>query len=892
MQPDNAIITLPTGTIGDMAFSPDGKTIYVARAGTVTAYNVADGSKIRDWAIGSQLGGMDVSSDGKFLIATELKPGPGTGSGAGYKAEAYVYRLDLTTGGSVKYTAVTTGNEFWFHDVSFMSNDTALLIRPQYGSPAILDFAKGEFKSAKDDEYSIDGGFLSSTPDKSHVIIMPSDSYDAPVFNYEPGKGITGANVDPKDGVSGYNGGVQAISVKGDMIAQGAGLTVYDGDLKVIAKLGDRYPTLPAISGLAFSPAGDKLYVLSSLARQLVVFDTKSWTVIEGYSVGGPVSESSNFGDSLLVSADGKTVAIAGDVSVRMLDLTRAVVDRGTDGKDSLVGDSDANWLLGFDGDDLIDGKGGDDILFGGRGNDTFHIESNGDLIGEQAGEGTDRAIVSISGYALPGEVEILELAGPAVWGSGNDGANSLIGNAHDNNLNGLAGDDRLEGHDGDDHLIGGTGNDTLIGGKGYDTYYVDSPGDVIVELAGEGVDTVSTAISYTLGDHLENLTLQWGTESLSGTGNALENTLEGNAGDNKLFGRGGDDTLRGGDGADTLDGGAGSDRIDGGGGDDIAFYDGKRSDYLVIASGGGFRINDTRGGGGDSDFVINVEAFRFASGELSATQLRDTADGVASDWRMFASDGFAGKIDAGGTVIGTTGKQDVAVLDTRGRVTFDSSFNRGGDVIRLSGAASEWTVERDGSNAVLERGGTSVAIPLGVASTAIVFSDGARNLAIDVATQTARIGDQALTGEIAPLRAAADAPAPNVSGDPAASARLFLEASGDVTVSGAFTVIGTTEAEKVTVLAGKVTLDSSFNLGGDTIVLDAAIKDFTAVRSGSNAVLHSGAIDLSAPAGLKGMQLAFDDGERTLRINESIGAIVIGDQALTLTPAPLAVIA
>jgi Ca2+-binding RTX toxin-like protein len=43
----------------------------------------------------------------------------------------------------------------------------------------------------------------------------------------------------------------------------------------------------------------------------------------------------------------------------------------------------------------------------------------------------------------------------------------------------------------GDDALNGGVGADTMAGGAGNDTYFVDNPGDVVLEIPGAGVDTV-----------------------------------------------------------------------------------------------------------------------------------------------------------------------------------------------------------------------------------------------------------------------------------------------------------------------------------------------------------------------------------------------------------------
>jgi Ca2+-binding RTX toxin-like protein len=107
-----------------------------------------------------------------------------------------------------------------------------------------------------------------------------------------------------------------------------------------------------------------------------------------------------------------------------------------------------------------------------------------------------------------------------------------------------------ITGNAGNNTLDGGAGNDTLIGGAGDDTYVVDSTLDVIVEALAAGTDTVNSAVNYTLGANVENLTLI-GT-ALVGTGSAVANVITGNAGNNTLDGGAGNDTLIGGAGNDT----------------------------------------------------------------------------------------------------------------------------------------------------------------------------------------------------------------------------------------------------------------------------------------------------------------------------------------------------
>ncbi len=127
--------------------------------------------------------------------------------------------------------------------------------------------------------------------------------------------------------------------------------------------------------------------------------------------------------------------------------------------------------------------------------------------------------------------------------------------------LRGDGGDDTLIGGLRDDTLNGGWGDDSMLGGAGDDLYVVDARGDVVVENAGEGIDTVRSSISTALGDNVENLVLT-GSKWRWGDGNDLDNTITGNFNRNVLSGKDGDDTLNGRGGADTLWGGAGDDRF------------------------------------------------------------------------------------------------------------------------------------------------------------------------------------------------------------------------------------------------------------------------------------------------------------------------------------------
>ena len=274
---------------------------------------------------------------------------------------------------------------------------------------------------------------------------------------------------------------------------------------------------------------------------------------------------------------------------------------QGTDGDDA--------YLVGTDGDDVIDGKAGDDNIRGEWGNDT--------LIG----------------------------------GLGND---TVAGGWGDDVITGGEGNDILSGNYGEDVLTGGLGNDELHGGHHNDTYlfsagdgqdvvddysyssdessvglkdkinFVDiDSSDVHVKqvnndlvitfknstdqvtvrnqfMQGTSWDTKDTTFYsrveiFTFADGIERTIDDLFQQSLKGTdaddvingfdtadtinAGLGDDTVDGKSGSDIIHGNGGNDTLKGGagddqlfgdEGNDTLEGGAGKDMLDGGAGDDI----------------------------------------------------------------------------------------------------------------------------------------------------------------------------------------------------------------------------------------------------------------------------------------------------------------------------------
>lgn len=248
---------------------------------------------------------------------------------------------------------------------------------------------------------------------------------------------------------------------------------------------------------------------------------------------GDDVYTVDNAGDTVIEGAGegidrvNSSVSFALGAHIENLTLTGTSAINGT-------GNELANSLTGNSGANRLDGGAGVDTLAGGSGNDTYVVDNTADVVNESASAGTD-TVESSATFTLGTSVEHLTLTGTtAVNGTGNTAANTLRGNAAANVLDGKG------------------GTDTMIGGAGDDTYIVDVSTDVTTENAGEGTDTVHSAVTRTLGNHLENLTLT-GTAAINGTGNTLDNLLVGNSANNTLAGLAGNDIYVGGLGNDTL---------------------------------------------------------------------------------------------------------------------------------------------------------------------------------------------------------------------------------------------------------------------------------------------------------------------------------------------------
>ena len=225
------------------------------------------------------------------------------------------------------------------------------------------------------------------------------------------------------------------------------------------------------------------------------------------------------------------------------------------------------------------------------------------------------------------------------------DETGQIIGDDSDNVLIGTAAGDHMIGHAGNDAFLARGGVDTMEGGLGDDRYYVDSADDQVIELAGEGNDTVHSIASITLSANVENVVLRL-ERAIDAEGNDLANRMTGNSGDNVLSGLGGNDIIRGEGGNDKLLGGVGRDYL----------YGGEGKDALEGGAGSDRFIFDTRlDGGANVDTIL----------DFSAAQ----GDRVLLSHDIFSAIGDEGRLAKTSFYMGS------AARDADDRIVYDSAI-------------------------------------------------------------------------------------------------------------------------------------------------------------------------------------------------------------------------
>lgn len=489
-----------------------------------------------------------------------------------------------------------------------------------------------------------------------------------------------------------------------------------------------------------------------------------------------------------------------------------------------VIGSDEEDTLTGSDVLDILNGLAGADTMTGLGGDDIYYVDNAGDQTVEEAGQGTELVISSVS-LTLADNVENLTLSEQAATGSasqapaqaraagrmsadaepstingyGNSLDNIIQGNSSANTLAGEQGNDTLVGGGGNDRLIGGSGADTLTGGAGRDTFAgtaADLNGDTITDFTnGDRIvisDATLSSFSYSLDGSLLNF--PGGQMTL---GNGVVGPL-----------------------------------------------------VVSAAPEGGVQL-------------------MLAPPVRANLTLTESGQDLA----------IAGNV----AIFGTSAGGEIITL-VHGDITLDASFNLGGDTVVLPGIAASYSAMLSGSFVIITSDTLTVAIPVGIAGIDLQFADSTRSLRFDPGAGVVLLGDQAIAATESTVSESGPPRIDLVGDGPDSLARLVLATAGqDVEIGGNVHVIGSTApGETVTIYGGNIQLDASFNTGGDTIVLNGAASAFTATLSGSFVTLVSVDTSVSIPIGVAGLTVQFTDSEQLLRFDLATSQVMLGDTVVS----------
>jgi Ca2+-binding RTX toxin-like protein len=571
---------------------------------------------------------------------------------------------------------------------------------------------------------------------------------------------------------------------------------------------------------------------------------------------------------------------------------------------------SDANTIVGNDGDNIISVSSGVDVVAGGNGSDRLIIDYSaataaitGTMVGVtdggthavtfsavenltiSTGSGNDTITVGDGSNVLAtgaGDDTITAGNGPNVidGGGNNDtitagsGANTILGRSGNDTIVAGDGGNTIDGGDGNDGITTGAGNDIVNAGLGNDTIITGGGADVIT--VNGGVDTVDS------GSENDRLIVDYSSSTTAVTGGVTGGTLiggydgafaDGAATSSVVFqgtesftvtAGSGNDIIATGDGNDVLDGGAGSDQLNSGGG----------TDTLLIGLG-----NDALDGGAGTDTVI-------FSGARANYQVTDLGGGVfqSTDLRAGSPDGTDTLVNIEGFVF-TDGTFDmvtvliVAPTTTVATLAFsadtgisNSDFITSTAAQNISGTLSANLANGESVEVSLDNGTTWTTATAAVGTD--TFSLAGQTLTASNVLE-ARVTNSTASGIATTQAYVLDTIAPNEPSTPVLTSASDSGAQGDgITNVTMLTVTGTAEAgstvklydtDGTTVLGTSVTAGdgtysiTSSTLSGGNHTLSVSATD----TAGSVSPISSGTtvtIDTTAPAAPT-LTLAHDTG-------------------------------
>lgn len=394
----------------------------------------------------------------------------------------------------------------------------------------------------------------------------------------------------------------------------------------------------------------------------------------------------------------------------------------GGSGADRIGGNDAANRLSGGGGNDMLDGGAGNDLLAGDAGDDVMTGGAGADVFvfTEGGPTGADRITdfdVAVDRFDLGGS----PTGSRGFIGAAVSGADTVLAHA--------SGTVRVEGVSGltltqwNARVDGFTPTVTPTPAPATPqfTLLVPSAGAAVVSGTGTVFGVIGTTQDVTVVNAPGRIAFEG---SFNTGGDRIR--LSGDAGGYTVRRNGA--TVEIGDGDTVIAVPVGL------GGADIVFGDGVRSLAANLQTG---------------QVTLGGQVLTAAAVAIGAAAGAAVATGAASPGAttlLLVNAGASVTAHGTATVFGTISGTETVTVAPGARLTFEGSFNAGGDTIVLPGAGTDWTVARSGAAALLAGSdGASITVPAGLAGATLRFSDGARTLVIDPVAGVLKLGEQTL---------------------------------------------------------------------------------------------------------------------------------------------------
>jgi trimeric autotransporter adhesin len=553
-----------TGNSGNDQMSANtGADTLVAGSGTDTLVSSATGTAI-DSLVGGTGNDLFVVNYSSDIVTVGATHGVDTiDSSVSYSAAANVANLALTGTANISAIGNSLSNVLTANsgsDTLTAGTGIATLIggagNDLFAVNSASDIVQNSSAAASD---TITSSVNYSLPSNINTLQLTGSAALAGWANSGEDTLISNAGVDTLFGGAGNDTFV--VNAAGDVVVDSSGTSTN-------AIISSVHYTLPTdVNALTLSGTA-ALLAAGNAANDLITANTGADTLVAGSGVDTLVSSSSGSAIESLVGGTGNDLFLVNygadivsvgtslgvdtiqasvsytlptNVNILTLAGTSNLSATAVSGNNTLVGNAGNNILRAGSGYDLLSAGSGIDTLIGGTGSDIFVINNVSDVLESISGASGNEVNSSVS-YSMAAGISKLVLFGTAgVVGTGNSVA------------------DIMQANYGNDTLIAGSGLATMVEGEGADLFVVNNSGDTVSSIGPKsGIDTIESSVSYSLPNSVAVLTLT-GTANITGTGNALLDTITGNAGADVLNAGTADDTLIAGTGVATLVGGIAS---------------------------------------------------------------------------------------------------------------------------------------------------------------------------------------------------------------------------------------------------------------------------------------------------------------------------------------------